>query len=472
MVSCACVTTSGVDDVFEQSSIVAGVCEGEVLADEGMFYRVERYDSRKDWATESARMGAIYRGAYLTISATSVANDANGCLRQRQSSTEARSYTGQQHFQAELYAGMEHQHVVPLLLCGMNGAEIILTWLGNFKVFTRKWCFQDRMLSRRIVHYIEDKLAWECSSRTGCECGRVTRDRTNPSKNNLNYGFFGSVFDDLAEETKVADQRAIQQRSSSGSCGISSSGLRCLGGGAFAKILTKEANVLPAFSAIARAFAHTGLGDYSAGLWSSEMLSLLCWSLATAEVFHMAAARVNILDEARSKLRRNVTDCVPSWTWASVQGAVRFDPDAVPFGRFEEDNEQILSASCSPIENDEVGRVSHASLQISARRHVERVAGRDKKGSSLRFEVIRSDMPMLHGALKPLDCYLGTEDEYDSLVGQGIWFAHVRGGCWMMLRGVHDGNFRRIGLCMTNYIDPNLKRQCAGRVASKMFTVV
>ena len=107
--------------------------------------------------------------------------------------------------------------------------------------------------------------------------------------------------------------------------------------------------------------------------------------------------------------------------------------------RFEEDNEQILSASRSPIENDEVGRVSHASLRISARRHVEGVASRDKKGSSLRFEVIRSDMPMLDGALKPLDCYLGTEDEYDSLVGQDIWLVHIRGGCWMMLRGVHDG---------------------------------
>jgi hypothetical protein len=41
----------------------------------------------------------------------------------------------------------------------------------DYPVLKRGWCFQERLLSRRVLHFAQDELVWECKTGYGCECG-------------------------------------------------------------------------------------------------------------------------------------------------------------------------------------------------------------------------------------------------------------------------------------------------------------
>jgi hypothetical protein len=38
-------------------------------------------------------------------------------------------------------------------------------------LYSRGWCFQERLLSFRSLHFTKEELVWECQKDTWCECG-------------------------------------------------------------------------------------------------------------------------------------------------------------------------------------------------------------------------------------------------------------------------------------------------------------
>jgi hypothetical protein len=46
-----------------------------------------------------------------------------------------------------------------------------LTGLTASSLESRAWCFQERILSTRIVHFTEAEMVFECLSSCKCECG-------------------------------------------------------------------------------------------------------------------------------------------------------------------------------------------------------------------------------------------------------------------------------------------------------------
>ncbi|KAK3305208.1 heterokaryon incompatibility protein-domain-containing protein [Chaetomium strumarium] len=112
-------------------------------------------DDHKDWAEQAPAMCAIYRGAFLTIAATR----CEGC----------------------------HDRLLPTLdqrLCGTdekgNPLEVVLRvacphlrhWgtESAYSFLERAWIFQERLLSRRVVHFGFDEVFWECMESTSCQC--------------------------------------------------------------------------------------------------------------------------------------------------------------------------------------------------------------------------------------------------------------------------------------------------------------
>ncbi|KAK3345686.1 hypothetical protein B0H65DRAFT_494879 [Neurospora tetraspora] len=85
-------------------------------------------DSESDWLTESANMSSIYAHATLNIAATA----------QRDASVE---------------------------------------YFRTLKepILSRAWVFQERLLSRRTLHFGSSEVLWECRSGCFCECGGIER---------------------------------------------------------------------------------------------------------------------------------------------------------------------------------------------------------------------------------------------------------------------------------------------------------
>lgn len=113
-------------------------------------------DDAEDWKSEAARMEQVFRGAYFTIAATSAktSNDAFLVPRQPRPCVEM---------------------VMP------NGEVIyICHFIDNFHkdvelgaLNRRGWVLQERVLSRRSIHFSSTQIYWECGM--GVHCETLTR---------------------------------------------------------------------------------------------------------------------------------------------------------------------------------------------------------------------------------------------------------------------------------------------------------
>lgn len=108
-------------------------------------------DDIKDWKNEAAKMADVYQNAYCTIAATGSKSDQQGIFIQR-SKQDIHSlwYDAANIHIAVTYieddvAAMKEIHTSPLS--------------------TRAWTLQERLLSRRTIHFTESRVIWECSSR-------------------------------------------------------------------------------------------------------------------------------------------------------------------------------------------------------------------------------------------------------------------------------------------------------------------
>ncbi|KAL8739130.1 MAG: hypothetical protein Q9181_000159 [Wetmoreana brouardii] len=110
-------------------------------------------DSLSDWAKESAQMDAVYESAYLTLVATCAPTSSTGFIHRREYPVAVRPYEnpGDPTIKGRYYITFQHSKSA--------------TWdyIENETVWnTRGWTFQERLLSRRILHVLPEQLAWEC----------------------------------------------------------------------------------------------------------------------------------------------------------------------------------------------------------------------------------------------------------------------------------------------------------------------
>ena len=118
-------------------------------------------DSEEDWKAESARMLSVYAGAACTLAATASASGDGGFFRSR---LNRRS--------------LEACEVGVSTLAG-DGREWIYVRRDDLSDFRRGvdlaplngrgWVLQERLLSRRILHFGADMLYWECCLRSASE---------------------------------------------------------------------------------------------------------------------------------------------------------------------------------------------------------------------------------------------------------------------------------------------------------------
>jgi hypothetical protein len=120
-------------------------------------------DDPADWDIESSKMSDIYQNASLTLAATVSSSDSEGCYPDEilPSHIVIRPEARDSDRPAiAIRKALHHWNQMP-------ASQVAL----KFPLLSRAWVFQERLLSRRILHFCDSELIWECRQLSECECG-------------------------------------------------------------------------------------------------------------------------------------------------------------------------------------------------------------------------------------------------------------------------------------------------------------
>jgi hypothetical protein len=223
-------------------------------------------DDTEDWEKESESMGGIYQQAILTIAADDSRNPSEGILWERQLTESG----------VQLHTKCSNSDEIGSMIAYFPENHYLNGLLSSV-LSKRGWCLQERVLSRRVLHFVKDQMIWECQ-----KCCR-SEDRRSCSEHWNLKACFSAASD--------GPQFAL------------SGWYTCLQVYGQTK-LTYMSDKLPAIAGIARRVAdltnHHEENDYLAGLWRHDLPCGLLW---TTQPGHPASL---------AKPYRG-----PSWSWVS-----------------------------------------------------------------------------------------------------------------------------------------------------------
>jgi hypothetical protein len=164
------------------------------------------------------------------------------------------------------------------------------------KLSTRGWVFQERALSPRTLHFGEFEIGWECFSIISCECS-ATSKRYRRTESLLKQARIKMRWADVVTEyTRMG--------------------------------LTVAEDRLAALAGLASARSESMKSQrYIAGMWERDLTSHIPW-------------HVDKKGDTDGLLKHYVA---PTWSWASITGAVSYGSQASYVSHFK-----VLSINCQP----------------------------------------------------------------------------------------------------------------------------
>lgn len=243
-------------------------------------------DKEEDWQQESAKMASIFQGGILTLSATSAINSLEGC------SLDAVEKPATQ-FLRPTESGLDF---------ALRGSDYAGTkrklqdQILDAPVHTRAWIFQEKMLSRRMLHTLHSQLFWQCATRVESEDGFHYKD--------YNSGGFGAW--------KVLDSHVKRLRN------VDDAGKPVYGPyrleqswwfwvhDYMSRNLSVASDQYAAFAGVVRLHQQKYDDEPVVGLWRRNLALHLAWTVYRDEYEHKQ-------DLIAHELRR------PSWTWMSFK---------------------------------------------------------------------------------------------------------------------------------------------------------
>jgi hypothetical protein len=372
---------------------------------------------KDDWREAAATMASIYENAFVTIAATRSIDSEGGCFSKLQGFSQATLLAS-----SGLYACKRRPGDFPQTSYSLLSDE------GRWPLLRRAWVFQERLLSTRVIHFTDYQVVWECRSMQESESGDIKDNwmeddwklnNQNSSSRPVEHPFkFPHKDSNLAWQSTVARYSHLQ--------------------------ITFISDRLPAIAAIVERTMRSRKNDtYIAGMWKSSLLYDSAW--------HRVGGYENL---------KRPDDTKPTWSWASVPGAVGFYEVALL------PSTKLLNVQYTAVGPAHIGEVRDAS--ISLRGLMLNTALRQ---FNLGDEVdmmsydLEPDLPEGYGHLKPMlwrfipdfGLHVGTQplnlDESFPILflwhnsKEHRWFG-------LVLRRVSDTEHERIGIADLSYFDP------------------
>jgi hypothetical protein len=277
-------------------------------------------DSTRDWESESAKMGGIYEGSYVTIAASACGDSATRCLVDREKPLKLRYQNSRKEEFAIRARKLEDHHP------DVSEAKPARPF---GPLTTRAWVLQEHVLSTRTLHYTATELLFECRTSFRCECTRPRKPY--PTTPSLIPKAIASIGKDEGVAVWEAWQHIVGQYSN--------------------RNLTVPSDKLPAISGIASNIQAATSSRYLGGLWLENLASDLLWSTdSTAKSLEKTTA----LDTYRA----------PSFSWASIKAPIKYyEPDQDERATFRSHIE-ILEAGCKPTGLNTLGTISDGLITL------------------------------------------------------------------------------------------------------------
>ncbi|KAF6830263.1 heterokaryon incompatibility protein [Colletotrichum plurivorum] len=300
-------------------------------------------DSAEDWAHEAARMCDVYSNATITLSADASKSGWEGLFLQHQEFSEMpyQALLDRQGNETPLTLLRKHRHTA-MIWSNVDSRDQPLN--------RRAWTFQERLMSRRILHFTTREMMWECNRPSEYECRR--------SSSAFSSGYLLPAPED--------DHQVLYMK------------WRHIVGAYMTRLLTVETDKLPALNGLALAFQACLPDDkYLAGMRSGNLEADLTWKppdarqakryleyddksrrLGDLQGGDQDLEQVNRDDnsevlkfimrrQALEGWRRHDGYVAPTWSWASMRGPTTY-LDFFPLYPFKSEI-GILEAETQPV---------------------------------------------------------------------------------------------------------------------------
>jgi hypothetical protein len=235
-----------------------------------------------DWNIESQNMDKVYSNAFLNLSATAAPTGTEPLLRETCISTLEPS-------KIDLFDSAHNQYSV------IDGG-IWKDEIDDAPLSQRGWVYQERFLARRILHCGPRQLAWECHEMEALEMfpNKLYQFSTLlcMSKPRAYKELRQSQRLNVVGTSKFVDEYHLLVHNYS----------KCN--------LTFSKDKLIAFSGILKSIQEIRGDFYVAGVWNRSLPFDLSW--------HPEELQQHSIPARQASFR------APSWSWASVTGAVKF----------------------------------------------------------------------------------------------------------------------------------------------------
>lgn len=234
-------------------------------------------------------MKEIYRNAKITLSADGAADASQGLFPP----PEARSTAHKSHAIASEGLDGKPVSIFARLRAARpsnpSSSPHSSLPVEPSKLSARGWVYQERILSRRIVHFFREELVWSCYGQQRCECRMMAGASSFGAFRRL-LSTPGSEAELLREWPSFVEEYTHRR-------------------------LTVASDRLPAISGLASLvdehLPDSGIdGRYLSGIWGEDMEYSLLW--------------MSDHEKAEDPVKRFERTYAPSWAWSSVNGPIKY----------------------------------------------------------------------------------------------------------------------------------------------------
>ncbi|KAI0409694.1 heterokaryon incompatibility protein-domain-containing protein [Xylaria palmicola] len=246
-------------------------------------------DDDDDWNREAAKMAVYYTGAEIVISASSSQGSSEGFTGLRRESVKGTLLIGEGHDMPSKKAPLHFREAT----VGDSGSIPRQIGYRVDSLSSRGWCFQERLLARRLLSFDSEQLIWECNSACHCEGSDTSNPDLGLSTANVgdshdhDYNMSARLSGASKAETFYFWRTKVIQHYAS-------------------RNLTRKTDRLIAVQGIVDVLRERLNDEYIHGLWKGDVLEGLTWST-------QATSSVGV-----------PLDVAPTWSWASVYGPVKY----------------------------------------------------------------------------------------------------------------------------------------------------
>ena len=299
---------------------------------------------KDDWQQQGARMAQIYQNSALTIAGPASASAYDGLIHRRPMRPSC-----------QLPIRDSSKSIVGTIVIGLDQDVTPHEAESNSPLAERAWVLQERLLSPRILYFGSKQLYFECNASARFEAFHngssnvdLSHEKDHDTNTNGNRLVAKAIFD-------LLQQRAVQYSPSYWWKIIVETYASCK--------LTEGQDKLPALSGIAKRFSQLTNDEYLAGLWRSDTRFGLLWH---ADFQSPTGGQPRSLRPAKY--------AAPSWSWASSNYAVSFNPEIEDCGGIYGPHPagylghpfEVVAASVTSDSADEYGEVTSGTLVLQA----------------------------------------------------------------------------------------------------------